>query len=81
MALACRAIRNGFDALFVTAAELIDNLFPAFRPSRLREALARYTAPVALVVDEVGYPTCGTDAANVLFHIGQILAQRTVSYS
>jgi DNA replication protein DnaC len=69
IAIAYRAIQNGFDALFVTAAELIDDLSSAFRASRLAAALSRYTHPHLLVCDEVGYLTYGTDAANVLFHV------------
>ena len=69
VAIAYRAIQNGFDALFVTAAELIDKLSAAFRQGRLSEALAVYTHPHLLVVDEVGYLTYGTDAANMLFHV------------
>lgn len=69
VAIAYRAIQNGFDALFVTAAELIDELSAAFRKGRLAEALARFTHPHVLVVDEVGYLTYGTDAANMLFHV------------
>jgi DNA replication protein DnaC len=69
VAIAYRAIQNGFEALFVTAAELIDELSAAFRTGRLAEALARFTHPHVLVVDEVGYLTYGTDAANMLFHV------------
>jgi len=69
VAIAYRAIQNGFDALFVTAAQLIDELSAAFRAGRLTEALASYTHPGLLVVDEVGYLTYGTDAANMLFHV------------
>ena len=69
VAIAYRAIQNGFDALFVTAAELIDDLSAAFRAGRLAETLARYVHPFVLVVDEVGYLTYGTDAANMLFHV------------
>ena len=69
VAIAYRAIQNGFDALFVTAAELIDDLSAAFRQGRFGEALTRYTHPHVLVVDEVGYLTYGTDAANMLFHV------------
>ena len=69
VALAYRAIQNGFDALFTTAAELIDDLSAAFREGRLAEALTIYTHPALLVVDEVGYLTYGTDAANMLFHV------------
>jgi DNA replication protein DnaC len=69
VAVAYRAIQNGFDALFVTAAELIDDLSAAFRGGCLAEALATYIHPTILVVDEVGYLTYGTDAANMLFHV------------
>jgi DNA replication protein DnaC len=69
VAIAYRAIQNGFDALFVTAAELIDDLSAAFRVGRLADALARYVAPHVLVVDEVGYLSYGTDAANMLYHV------------
>jgi DNA replication protein DnaC len=69
VAIAYRAIQNGFDARFVTAAELIDDLSAAFRAGRLADALTAYTHPAVLVVDEVGYLTYGTDAANMLFHV------------
>jgi DNA replication protein DnaC len=69
IAIAYRAIQNGFSALFVTAAELIDDLSAAFRQGGLAEALTRYVAPDVLVVDEVGYLTYGTDAANMLYHV------------
>src|SRR5215475_5097541 len=69
VAIAYRAIQNGFDARFVTAAELIDELSGAFRTGRLAEILPAYTHPDVLVVDEVGYLTYGTDAANMLFHV------------
>jgi DNA replication protein DnaC len=69
IAIAYRAIQNGFTARFVTAAELIDDLSAAFRAGRLADALTAYTQPDVLVVDEVGYLTYGTDAANMLFHV------------
>jgi len=51
IAIAYRAIQNGFDARFVTAAELIDDLSAAFRAGRLADALITYTHPAVLVVD------------------------------
>ncbi|MFO0737616.1 MAG: ATP-binding protein [Labilithrix sp.] len=70
MAIAYRALQNGFDAHFVTAAKLIDELSAASREGRLREALAVYMKPHAiLVIDEVGYLAYGDDAANVLYHV------------
>ena len=69
VAIAYRALQNGFDALFTTAAELIDDLSVASRSGKLRETLSPYLKPHVLVVDEVGYLTYGTDAANVFFHV------------
>jgi DNA replication protein DnaC len=51
VAIAYRAIQNGFDARFVTAAELIDDLSAAFRSGRLAEALATYVHPSVLICD------------------------------
>jgi DNA replication protein DnaC len=69
IAIAYRAIQAGFDALFTSAAELIDELSAAGHEGMLREALGRYIKPHVLVVDEVGYLTYGNDAANVLYHV------------
>jgi DNA replication protein DnaC len=69
ISIAYRALQNGFDALFTTAAELIDHLSAATREGKMREALAVYLRPHVLVVDEVGYLTYGDDAANVLYHV------------
>jgi DNA replication protein DnaC len=69
VAIGYRAIQNGFDALFVTAAELIEDLSIASRDNQLADALVRYVAPHVLIVDEVGYLTYGQDAANVLYHV------------
>jgi DNA replication protein DnaC len=56
------------NALFTTAAALIDDLSAAFRAGELARALPAYPHPV-LVVDEVGYLTYGTDAATMLFQV------------
>ncbi|MGH2836212.1 MAG: IS21-like element helper ATPase IstB [Solirubrobacteraceae bacterium] len=69
IAIAYRAMQHGFDALFTTAAKLIDDLSAAGRAGILREALTRYMKPHVLVVDEVGYLAYGDDAANVLYHV------------
>ena len=69
IAIAYRAILHGFDALFVTAAELIETLSMAARKGQLRDTLARFVTPNVLVVDEVGYLAYGDDAANVLYHV------------
>ena len=69
VAIAYRAIQNGFDALFTTAAALIDELSNASRKGQLVYAVSAYTYPDVLVIDEVGYLAYGPDAANVLFHV------------
>jgi DNA replication protein DnaC len=55
VAIGYRAIQNGFDARFVTAAELIEDLSVASQDNQLADALVRYVAPHVLIVDEVGY--------------------------
>jgi DNA replication protein DnaC len=69
IAIAYRALQNGFDALFTTAAELIDELSAASSDGKLRDALTRYVKPHVLVVDEVGYLPYADDAASVLYHV------------
>jgi hypothetical protein len=59
VAIAYRAIQNGFEARFTTATALIDELSTATRKSRLRHVLPAYTHPHVLVIDEVG-PTAPT---------------------
>lgn len=69
VAIGYRAIQNGFETLFTTAAELIEDLSNASKRGHLQESLATYTHPHVLVIDEVGYLTYGPEAANVLFHV------------
>src|SRR5258705_13519060 len=69
IAMAYRAIQNGFDAFFTTAATIIDDLSAAFREGHLAAALQPYTHPDILVVDGLGNITYSTDAANMLFHV------------
>ena len=69
VAIGYRAIQNGFETLFTTAAKLIEDLSNASTQGKLQESLATYTHPHVLVIDEVGYLTYGQDAANVLFHV------------
>ena len=69
VAIGYRAIQNGFETYFTTAAKLIEDLSNAGRKGQLQESLETYTHPHVLVVDEVGYLAYGQDAANVLFHV------------
>jgi DNA replication protein DnaC len=75
IAIAYRALQHGFEALFTTAADLIDELSTATQTGTFREALNRYIKPHVLVVDEVGYLAYGNDAANVLY---QVVGERHV---
>ena len=65
---AYRHIQIGFEALFVTAAKIIDHLSAAAQ-GRMTEVLCRCPHPALLVVDELGYLSYGNDAANMLFHV------------
>ena len=69
VAIAYRAIQNGYDARFASAADLIDRLALASREGRLADALQPYTHPHVLVIDEVGYLAHSPEAANVLFQV------------
>ena len=68
-AIAYKAIQNGYEALFATAASLIDDLALATRQGRFRDALMAYVQPHVLVCDELGYLSYCDSAANLLFHV------------
>lgn len=69
IAIAYRAIQNGYEALFTSAAEMIETLSVAARGGELAKTLAHYTHPPVLIIDEVGYLTVGGDAANLMFQV------------
>ena len=69
VAIAYRAIQNGFEAYFTTADELIGDLSGAARDGRIEEALEPYLHPHVLVIDELGYQSYAPDAANVLYRV------------
>lgn len=69
VAIAYRAIQNGFDACCTTAAHLIDHLSQASRNGQLREVTAEYVQPHVLVIDEVGYLHHADNAANLLWGV------------
>jgi DNA replication protein DnaC len=72
VAIAYRAIQNGFEARFTTADELIGELSAAALGGRLEAALEPYLHPHVLVIDELGYQSYAADAANVLFRVVSI---------
>src|SRR5690606_2610003 len=61
VAIAYRAIQNGFEARFVTADELIGELSRATRRKKLEEALEPYVHPHVLIIDELGYQSYAAD--------------------
>jgi len=69
VAIAYRAIQNGFEARFTTADELIGELSKAASEARLDEALEPFVHPHVLVIDELGYQSYAPDAANVLYRV------------
>jgi DNA replication protein DnaC len=69
IAIAYRAIQNGYEALFTLANEMLETLALAAQQGRLRKALDEYVHPHVLVIDEIGYLTHRPDAANVLYHV------------
>ncbi len=69
IAIAYRAIQNGYEARFTSAAEMIETLAVATRRGELAHTLAHYTHPPVLVIDEVGYLAVGSDAANLMFQV------------
>ncbi len=75
IAVAYKAIQNGYDARFVTAAQLLNEMHQAHRDGRAQAALQDFIAPDVLVIDELGYLSYGPDAANSLF---QIVDQRNL---
>jgi DNA replication protein DnaC len=69
VAIAYRAIQNGYEARFTTAAALIEELSNAARTGTLADTLHAYTHPHVLVIDEIGYLSLRDNAANVLFQV------------
>jgi DNA replication protein DnaC len=66
--IAHQAVLAGFSALFTSAAELIEDL-RSRTPETLRRRLARYTRPSLLLIDEVGYLSYDSQAADLLYKV------------
>jgi DNA replication protein DnaC len=69
IAIAYKAIQNGYEARFTTAARLLHTLQSAQRSAEIEEALCEFTKADVLVIDELGYLAYGPDAANHLFQV------------
>jgi DNA replication protein DnaC len=66
--IAHQAVLAGFSVLSTTAAELIEDL-RSCSPETLRRRLARYARPHLLCVDEVGYLSYDSHAADLLYKV------------
>lgn len=84
--VAHQAVLAGFSVLCITAAELIEDL-RSCSPETLRRRLPRYTRPHLLVIDEVGYLSYDSHAADLLYKVvdrryerpgGRDLASRSI---
>jgi DNA replication protein DnaC len=67
--LAYQAVLAGYSVLFVTAAEMIDQLRTEVAQSTFRRKLTRYASPQLLVIDEVGYLAYDHHAADLLYKV------------
>ena len=63
LALADRALSEGYSVLFTTLADLARTLESASHPGLVRQRLRRYIAPSLLVIDEVGYTRLSQEQA------------------
>ena len=66
--IAHQAVLAGYSVLSTTAAELIEDL-RSCSPETLRRRLARYTRPHLLCIDEVGYLSYDSHAADLLYKV------------
>jgi DNA replication protein DnaC len=69
LALGGEICQHNRSVRFTTAAEIINTLTPAMAVGQLGSALKRYTAPEALIVDELGYLPIDRTGADLLFQV------------
>ena len=67
--LAYQAALSGHSVLFVTAAELLDDLRAEVAQTTFRRKLTKYASPQLLVIDEVGYLSYDHHAADLLYKV------------
>ena len=69
MSLAEAAIQAGFDAYFMTAHDLVNDLGRAYREGRLDRRMRMYLAPKVLIIDEMGYLPLDELGATIFFQL------------
>jgi DNA replication protein DnaC len=67
--IAYQAVLAGHHVLFTTAAQLLLDLGAQDSARGLARRLQHYSQPALLVVDEVGYPSYDSRAADLLFQV------------
>ena len=67
--IAYEAAIRGHSTLFVHASDMLADLERQESPRLLKQRLTRYTRPKVLVIDEVGYLSYSTQAADLLFQV------------
>ncbi len=67
--IAHHAVLQGYTAVFITAAEMLNELAAMDSDSALRRRIKSYAQPQLLIIDEVGYLSYGNRHADLLFEI------------
>lgn len=73
--LADRAVHAGHTAKFLTASALLHDLGAQDSTSALRRRIKHYARPRLLVIDEVGYLSYDSQAADLLFEVVNVRYQ------
>jgi DNA replication protein DnaC len=68
-ALGYAACQKGISALFVTAAEMVNQLSHAQKAFNLEQELNKYRRPQVLIIDELGYVQLDAQASNLFFQV------------
>jgi len=68
-ALGYAACQKGMSVLFVTAAEMVNQLSHAQKAFNLEAELNKYRRPHVLIIDELGYVQLDAQASNLFFQV------------
>jgi len=63
------ACQQGMSVLFVTAAEMVNQLGTAQKNFKLEQELGKYRRPQVLIIDELGYVSLDAQASNLFFQV------------
>ena len=63
------ACQKGISVLFITAAEMVNQLASAQKSFNLEHELNKYRRPQVLIIDELGYVSLDTQASNLFFQV------------